>query len=268
MAIFEILFGFALTLMAASWLSRFFQKLGMNAPSQPEHNVTPAQPDTTHRVSDETASVAFNEGKVQLYFYRSKDKCRLVFLPTAKFLVNKFGRRFEIAECRISDFENDAEIKAHARNEALTFIKNELDEKKVAKQSPEGESVQPTGPAKAESVANATAAVEPCTSFPAATKEEEGGYPYVIGVLNDFGSAPFPYGKSGKNTESYYVELKSKAKTFRMWGADLQRCVTESGVQVGKRVKIVKLGKQPVTVPTKNGQREVLKNLFAMTVLN
>lgn len=212
-------------------------------------------------VADYTASVAFNEGKVQLYWYRASDRCRMVFLPTAKFLVSKYGRRFEIGECRTTDFANDEAIKAHARDQALAFIKDEIE---VKQQSKSHIATEPKPAQIASAVELATPATTPDGGEPSADDK----HPYVIGVLSDFGFAAYPHAKKEENAESYFVELQSKTKKFRMWGVDLQRCVADTGAKVGKRVKIVKLGKQPVMIRTKSGQREGLKNLFDMTVLN
>lgn len=285
---FELILSFGLTFVVCIWLSKQLGKIsaaGRQEERAAKDKAIEAEsasgiPGDLHSysgdecradrpqhltVADQTASVAFNEGKVQLYWYRSENRCRMVFLPTAKFLVSKYGRRFEIGECQISSATSDEQLKIQARELALSFIKDEIEGKRqerltraLTDAAPDFDPVvEPQSPPLQT---NANPAPE--------SKQEEGAqYPYVIGLLNDFGTAAFPHAKQGRGSDSFYVELKSKSKTFRMWGADLQRCINETGAKVGKRVKIVKLGKQPVMVATKDGQREGLKNLFEMTVL-
>lgn len=267
----EMLLAFGLTVIVGSFFGNFLQLFAKLANSvsgpkeikqaevvkvqAPDHQEPEA---SLPLVASDVATVTFNEGKCQLYFYRPEARVRVMFLPDAKFLKNRYGRRMHLCDLDIGD--SDAAVKAKAVTKALEFIKAEIAEKiatKIAQKEPEA---SPALPAPAAPASTAAAVL------PAADKQEpEQDFPYVIGVVESFGLAPFPYGNNGK--ESFFVEIRSKQKAFKLWGADLARCIDETAAKVGNRVKIVKKGKQPVMVATSRGEKEVLKNLFEMSVL-
>ncbi|UJT80914.1 DUF5710 domain-containing protein (plasmid) [Edwardsiella piscicida] len=68
----------------------------------------------------------------------------------------------------------------------------------------------------------------------------------LTGKLLESGRAPYQFDKT--NTESFYVQLRTKAGNKTYWGVELEQALKDSGLQQGDIVKLQYLGKQPVTV--------------------
>ncbi|MFN3071429.1 LPD7 domain-containing protein [Serratia sp. J2] len=68
----------------------------------------------------------------------------------------------------------------------------------------------------------------------------------LTGKLLESGRAPYQFDKA--NTESFYVQLRTKAGNKTYWGVELEQALKDSGQQQGDIVKLQYLGKQPVTV--------------------
>lgn len=68
-----------------------------------------------------------------------------------------------------------------------------------------------------------------------------------VGELVNHGSAPYQH-KEG-NSPSYFVQIKlDNGREKEIWGVDLERAVSDGGVQIGDRVQIDKIGKRTVSV--------------------
>ncbi len=76
----------------------------------------------------------------------------------------------------------------------------------------------------------------------------------LTGKLLDAGKAPYQFDE--KNTDSFFVELRTKAGNKTFWGVELENALNDSGKKPGDMVKLQFLGKQPVTinVPIKNDE--------------
>lgn len=68
----------------------------------------------------------------------------------------------------------------------------------------------------------------------------------LTGKLLESGRAPYQFDKA--NTESFYVQLRTKAGNKTYWGVELEQALKDSGQQQGDIVKLQYLGKHPVTV--------------------
>lgn len=68
----------------------------------------------------------------------------------------------------------------------------------------------------------------------------------LTGKLLESGLAPYQFDKA--NTESFYVQLRTKAGNKTYWGVELEQALKDSGQQQGDIVKLQYLGKHPVTV--------------------
>lgn len=88
------------------------------------------------------------------------------------------------------------------------------------------------------------------------------GKPYktVAGTLIDHGQAPFDHNE--ENELNYFAVLRNKSGVNRTsWGVDLERAISESGVELGDEVVMTNLGREPVTVviQVKDAQGNVVK---------
>lgn len=68
----------------------------------------------------------------------------------------------------------------------------------------------------------------------------------LTGKLLESGRAPYQFDKA--NTESFYVQLRTKAGNKTYWGVELEQALKDSGQKQGDIVKLQYLGKQPVTI--------------------
>ncbi|TQI77287.1 putative DNA primase/helicase [Serratia fonticola] len=68
----------------------------------------------------------------------------------------------------------------------------------------------------------------------------------LTGKLLESGRAPYQFDKA--NTESFYVQLRTKAGNKTYWGVELEKALEDSGQKQGDIVKLQYLGKQPVMV--------------------
>lgn len=79
----------------------------------------------------------------------------------------------------------------------------------------------------------------------------------LTGKLLNSGCAPYQFDKD--NTDSFYVQLRTKDGKKTFWGIELEQALNDSGIDNGDMVKLQFLGKKPVTVnvPVKNAKGEV-----------
>ncbi|HAV1785656.1 TPA: hypothetical protein JG909_004322 [Enterobacter hormaechei subsp. steigerwaltii] len=79
----------------------------------------------------------------------------------------------------------------------------------------------------------------------------------LTGKLLDAGKAPYKFGKS--NSESFYVQMRTKSGNKTYWGVELEQALKDSGNQPGDMVKLQYLGKKAVTVnvPVKDAEGNV-----------
>ncbi|MEB7891739.1 DUF5710 domain-containing protein [Hafnia alvei] len=68
----------------------------------------------------------------------------------------------------------------------------------------------------------------------------------LTGKLLESGRAPYQFDKA--NTESFYVQLRTKAGNKTYWGVELEKALEDSGLKQGDIVKLQYLGKKPVMV--------------------
>lgn len=68
----------------------------------------------------------------------------------------------------------------------------------------------------------------------------------LTGKLLESGRAPYQFDKA--NTESFYVQLRTKTGNKTYWGVELEQALKDSGQTHGDMVKLQYLGKKPVTV--------------------
>lgn len=68
----------------------------------------------------------------------------------------------------------------------------------------------------------------------------------LTGKLLESGRAPYQFDKA--NTESFYVQLRTKTGNKTYWGVELEQALKDSGLTHGDMVKLQYLGKKPVTV--------------------
>ncbi|RAY97087.1 hypothetical protein DP187_21470 [Enterobacter cloacae] len=68
----------------------------------------------------------------------------------------------------------------------------------------------------------------------------------LTGKLLESGRAPYQFDKA--NTDSFYVQLRTKAGNKTYWGVELEQALKDSGQKQGDMVKLQYLGKKPVTV--------------------
>ncbi|WP_320704524.1 LPD7 domain-containing protein [Enterobacter bugandensis] len=79
----------------------------------------------------------------------------------------------------------------------------------------------------------------------------------LTGKLLDAGKAPYKFDKS--NSESFYVQMRTKSGNKTYWGVELEQALKDSGNQPGDMVKLQYLGKKAVTVnvPVKDADGNV-----------
>lgn len=79
----------------------------------------------------------------------------------------------------------------------------------------------------------------------------------LTGKLLDAGKAPYKFDKS--NSESFYVQLRTKSGNKTYWGVELEQALKDSGNQTGDMVKLQYLGKKAVTVnvPVKDAEGNI-----------
>lgn len=79
----------------------------------------------------------------------------------------------------------------------------------------------------------------------------------LTGKLLDAGKAPYKFDKS--NSESFYVQMRTKSGNKTYWGVELEQALKDSGNQPGDMVKLQYLGKKAVTVnvPVKDAEGNV-----------
>ncbi|HHO9701240.1 LPD7 domain-containing protein [Citrobacter braakii] len=96
----------------------------------------------------------------------------------------------------------------------------------------------------------AASQVPPKTAEPAVPKmtvfEKETLRTGLTGKLLESGRAPYQFDKA--NTESFYVQLRTKAGNKTYWGVELEKALEDSGQKQGDIVKLQYLGKKPVMV--------------------
>ncbi|MCP2234086.1 LPD7 domain-containing protein [Erwinia aphidicola] len=68
----------------------------------------------------------------------------------------------------------------------------------------------------------------------------------LTGKLLESGRAPYQFDKA--NTDSFYVQLRTKAGNKTYWGVELEQALKDSGQKQGDMVKLQYLGKKPVTI--------------------
>ncbi len=107
--------------------------------------------------------------------------------------------------------------------------------------------VAPEGAAPAASAPVAAAPAQPQPPAPELTViEKETLRTGLTGKLLEAGKAPYQFDKT--NTDSFYVELRTKTGNKTYWGVELEQALNDSGRQVGDMVKLQYLGKKAVTV--------------------
>ncbi|HAY7229093.1 TPA: hypothetical protein JN332_000196 [Shigella sonnei] len=79
----------------------------------------------------------------------------------------------------------------------------------------------------------------------------------LTGKLLDAGKAPYKFDKS--NSESFYVQMRTKSGNKTYWGVELEQALKDSGNQPGDIIKLQYLGKKAVTinVPVKDAEGNV-----------
>lgn len=71
------------------------------------------------------------------------------------------------------------------------------------------------------------------------------------GKLIAHGAAPFNH--DPKQSQNYYAVLQGDdGKENTVWGVDIDRSLSEAGVQIGDSISLIRGGKQPVTIQVKN----------------
>ncbi|ALX97413.1 hypothetical protein AV650_28020 (plasmid) [Serratia fonticola] len=96
-----------------------------------------------------------------------------------------------------------------------------------------------------EAPVNSGAAVHPAApelSIP----ERESLRTGLTGKLLDAGKAPYQFDKN--NTDSFYLQLRTKTGNKTFWGVELEQALKDSGKQAGDMVKLQYLGKKPITI--------------------
>ncbi|WP_337263677.1 MULTISPECIES: LPD7 domain-containing protein [unclassified Serratia (in: enterobacteria)] len=68
----------------------------------------------------------------------------------------------------------------------------------------------------------------------------------LTGKLLDAGKAPYQFDEN--NTNSFYLQLRTKTGNKTFWGVELEQALSDSGKQPGDMVKLQYLGKKAVTV--------------------
>jgi hypothetical protein len=71
----------------------------------------------------------------------------------------------------------------------------------------------------------------------------------TVGKLVDHGEAD--YQNDPKKEKSYFVTVETARGQKTVWGVDLDRAMSESGVKIGENISLEKLGKEPVTAKEK-----------------
>ena len=87
-----------------------------------------------------------------------------------------------------------------------------------------------------------SAAAAPSGRSGAVVKLRDGA---LAGKLLEHGEANYQF--DPKKEKSYYVKLETERGERTVWGVDLGRAVAASGVAIGERVTVEKLGSKPVT---------------------
>lgn len=107
--------------------------------------------------------------------------------------------------------------------------------------------VAPESAAPAAPIPVAAAPAQPQPPAPELTViEKETLRTGLTGKLLQAGKAPYQFDKA--NTDSFYVELRTKTGNKTYWGVELEQALNDSGRQVGDLVKLQYLGKKAVTV--------------------
>lgn len=105
-------------------------------------------------------------------------------------------------------------------------------------------------PSTPSTASSAPRQVPPKTAEPAVPEmtvfEKETLRTGLTGKLLESGRAPYQFDKT--NTESFYVQLRTKAGNKTYWGVELEKALEDSGQKQGDIVKLQYLGKKPVMV--------------------
>ncbi|PKH19370.1 hypothetical protein CIG19_20225 [Enterobacterales bacterium CwR94] len=106
------------------------------------------------------------------------------------------------------------------------------------------------GPAPTTPVNDTASQVPSKTAGPATPEmtvfEKETLRTGLTGKLLESGRAPYQFDKA--NTDSFYVQLRTKAGNKIYWGVELEQALKDSGQKQGDIVKLQYLGKKPVTI--------------------
>jgi len=75
-------------------------------------------------------------------------------------------------------------------------------------------------------------------------KKQDTGFSYLV----DHGSAPYENNQNGR--ESYFVTLETDNGERRtIWGVDLERAISGTGVELGDKIRLEHVAAEPVTLP-------------------
>lgn len=137
---------------------------------------------------------------------------------------------------------------------AETMAKNGINISSLGQESAPSPAVDtpPAAPGAAPTVpGNDTASQVPSKAVGPATPEmtvfeKETLRTGLTGKLLESGRAPYQFDKA--NTESFYVQLRTKAGNKTYWGVELEKALEDSGLKQGDIVKLQYLGKKPVMV--------------------
>ncbi|MEX3985932.1 LPD7 domain-containing protein [Paraburkholderia sp. EG287A] len=127
--------------------------------------------------------------------------------------------------------------------------------------SPKSEGAEPETPAHR---APASAGAHPVTAAPAARRARQSGRArpasqapasspsfeqpaagVTVGVLVAHGPAPFNH--DARQSPSYYATVSTVGGERTVWGLDLERAISEAGVQVGQHIELARGGSRTVT---------------------
>lgn len=113
------------------------------------------------------------------------------------------------------------------------------------------------GPGVAEPSARPKEATEQAVTPELSVLDKETLRTGLTGKLLDAGKAPYKFDKS--NSESFYVQMRTKSGNKTYWGVELEQALKDSGNQPGDMVKLQYLGKKAVTVnvPVKDAEGNV-----------
>ncbi|CTA85709.1 LPD7 domain-containing protein [Shigella sonnei] len=112
-------------------------------------------------------------------------------------------------------------------------------------------------PAVSDSSARPKEATEQAVTSELSVLDKETLRTGLTGKLLDAGKAPYKFDKS--NSESFYVQMRTKSGNKTYWGVELEQALKDSGNQPGDMVKLQYLGKKAVTVnvPVKDAEGNV-----------